>query len=116
MEDGLVLGKTKSIFEGAYVLILVVVEDGLVQHSKHSTERMSLSINPNCSGQWSRTFSFAASANVGMSLNPYCSGQWSRTYRKSSEAKLEASLNPYCDVQWPLTWCYNNIYSQLSAS
>lgn len=61
------------------VLILVVVEDGLVQHSKHSTERMSLSINPNCSGQWSRTFSFAASANVGMSLNPYCSGQWSCT-------------------------------------
>ena len=64
---------------GDTVLILVVVEDGLVQHSKHSTERMSLSINPNCSGQWSRTFSFAASANVGMSLNPCCSGRWSRT-------------------------------------
>ena len=34
MEDGLVLGKTKSIFEGAYVLILVVVDDGLVLVTK----------------------------------------------------------------------------------
>ena len=34
MEDGLVLGKTKSIFEGAYVLILAVVDDGLVLVTK----------------------------------------------------------------------------------
>ena len=77
---------------GDTVLILVVVEDGLVQHSKHSTERMSLSINPNCSGQWSRTFSFAASANVGMSLNPCCSGRWSSTATVYARSVLDTEV------------------------
>ncbi len=38
------------------------------------------SLNPCCSGRWSRTVEFGSLQNGVLSLNPYCSGQWSRTY------------------------------------
>ena len=38
-----------------------------------------LSLNPYCSGQWSRTLKLLKMHFVLLSLNPYCSGQWSRT-------------------------------------
>ena len=37
------------------------------------------SLNPYCSGQWSRTECFKMFRHLLNSLNPYCSGQWSRT-------------------------------------
>ena len=41
----------------------------------------SVSLNPYCSGRWSRTASQieAALNKSANSLNPYCSGRWSRT-------------------------------------
>ena len=38
-----------------------------------------------------------------MSLNPYCSGQWSRTDKKNIGSKGTKSLNPYCSGQWSRT-------------
>ena len=37
------------------VLILVVVEDGLVPDSESTNELGIISLNPCCSGRWSRT-------------------------------------------------------------
>ena len=37
------------------------------------------SLNPYCSGQWSRTWSNMLFGEKNGGLNPYCSGQWSRT-------------------------------------
>ena len=37
------------------------------------------------------------------SLNPYCSGQWSRTARQIADATNQTSLNPYCSGQWSRT-------------
>ena len=38
------------------------------------------SLNPYCSGQWSRTPDGSTGVTSGdRCLNPYCSGQWSRT-------------------------------------
>ena len=86
------------------VLILVVVEDGLVQNvDKHLTNICSL--NPCCSGRWSRTDNYCDDENYDTivlilvvvedglvlmeknlvfndtltGLNPCCSGRWSRT-------------------------------------
>ena len=38
------------------VLILVVVDDGLVHHFNNVGEYKFTSLNPCCSGRWSRTF------------------------------------------------------------
>ena len=44
------------------------------------------------------------SRQEGGSLNPYCSGRWSRTFElKSHQAMLDASLNPYCSGRWSRT-------------
>ena len=43
------------------------------------------SLNPYCSGQWSRTLVLADEIDfIDASLNPYCSGQWSRTRKPES--------------------------------
>ena len=42
-----------------------------------TTRQMSL--NPCCSGQWSRTVVSLVAGSRLASLNPCCSGQWSRT-------------------------------------
>ena len=60
------------------VLILIVVDNGLELLCLLLLNVMK-SLNPYCSGQWSRT---SLSDNVQLNaegLNPYCSGQWSRT-------------------------------------
>ena len=47
---------TKKMFDDQLkVLILVVVEDGLVPNKKDNCEVCELSLNPCCSGRWSRT-------------------------------------------------------------
>ena len=77
----------------------------LTSKSKHSTR---VSLNPYCSGQWSRTVKTYSSIIVilvlilivvdnglvpisslswticSSSLNPYCIGQWSRTVRRAN--------------------------------
>ena len=55
------------------------MDDGLVLLVKQSTQREKLSLNPYCSGRWSRTGGALALRQVSMGLNPYCSGRWSRT-------------------------------------
>ena len=56
VEDGLVLGLEKMLKQDVGVLILIVVEDGLVQQKHISTTCFHLeSLNPYCSGRWSRT-------------------------------------------------------------
>ena len=62
------------------------------------------SLNPYCSGQWSRTaLELFMAVKAGKSLNPYCSGQWSRTAVCDSIHVSSFSLNPYCSGQWPRT-------------
>ena len=46
----------------------------------------SLSLNPYCSGQWSRTLLLILKVQISWGLNPYCSGQWSRTLSYSAGA------------------------------
>ena len=55
VEDGLVLVDSVVPFDWSGVLILVVVEDGLVQGSQGYLDCCSKSLNPCCSGRWSRT-------------------------------------------------------------
>ena len=89
--------------------------------------KVIISLNPYCSGQWSRTNSnFVDTVSLEESLNPYCSGQWSRTDAPilvgvgftvlilivvdnglvpTVKDWMEgvASLNPYCSGQWSRT-------------
>mgnify|MGYP007036996983 CR=1 FL=1 len=63
------------------VLILIVVDNGLVPLQHYNNYKIMISLNPYCSGQWSRTCSTLVwSSSCTSCLNPYCSGQWSRTY------------------------------------
>ena len=66
--------------------------------------KYELSLNPYCSGQWSRTAFTLMATDPTDGLNPYCSGQWSRTI-KCLIIKLIAllCLNPYCSGQWSRT-------------
>ena len=104
VEDGLVLFGTQVQLNAQDVLILVVVEDGLVRVLSTGSQQLSRSLNPCCSGRWSRTtltnygnakrFSVLILVVVedglvpllktllilvSTSLNPCCSGRWSRT-------------------------------------
>ena len=50
-----------------------------------------------------------------LSLNPYCSGQWSRTQLTIVSLDADAGLNPYCSGQWSrtisvLSWTYSGVY------
>ena len=80
VEDGLVQAwkQMQSRQEGG-VLILIVVEDGLVHSQFIATKFADMSLNPYCSGRWSRTLQHLLCLLSQMSLNPYCSGRWSRT-------------------------------------
>ena len=55
VEDGLVHIKYESNNRKRKVLILVVVEDGLVPSILYWRCEPSISLNPCCSGRWSRT-------------------------------------------------------------
>ena len=61
------------------VLILIVVEDGLVRDIRHTAMSARQSLNPYCSGRWSRTMHEQGNNSNAIGLNPYCSGRWSRT-------------------------------------
>ena len=61
------------------------------------------SLNPCCSGQWSRTMLNKEEYGTPVGLNPCCSGQWSRTgLEKMMKADL-GGLNPCCSGQWSRT-------------
>ena len=55
VEDGLVHAKRFTNVVGTKVLILIVVEDGLVRNLVKFTINNISSLNPYCSGRWSRT-------------------------------------------------------------
>ena len=56
MEDGLVPKNENGNEDKAkQVLILIVVEDGLVLKMEMRTKQNNISLNPYCSGRWSRT-------------------------------------------------------------
>ena len=61
-------------------------------------------LNPYCSGRWSRTTLWCDVwlDNV-VSLNPYCSGRWSRTKQKLKSLLRKKRLNPYCSGRWSRT-------------
>ena len=72
------------------VLILVVVDNGLVLNDKSLTIATNESLNPCCSGQWSRTLAKSVLKHTTKPcLNPCCSGRWSRTYEYTLMAHLE---------------------------
>ena len=104
------------------------MEDGLVPVSFTMKQFIHFSLNPCCSGQWSRTATGEITfAESDVSLNPCCSGQWSRTgillkLLKKQEIvlilvvvdnglvlavkagkKSLPSLNPCCSGQWSRT-------------
>ena len=65
---------------------------------------ISISLNPYCSGRWSRTlFVSGTSFDCFSRLNPYCSGRWSRTRPNSNDGDTAACLNPYCSGRWSRT-------------
>ena len=89
------------------VLILIVVDNGLVQCSyQRSSIKGKDSLNPYCSGQWSRTITFDLETCSLSRLNPYCSGQWPRTVSNVRFTMSQFGLNPYCSGQWPRTQYY----------
>ena len=55
MEDGLVWCSSCDESKRMVVLILIVVEDGLVPIAVSFLSLMVRSLNPYCSGRWSRT-------------------------------------------------------------
>ena len=55
VEDGLVRDSIAFMLMAASVLILVVVEDGLVRAAINVVPSKEKSLNPCCSGRWSRT-------------------------------------------------------------
>ena len=55
------------------------MDDGLVLKKDMIMSEINVSLNPYCSGLWSRTFSPQFLIFGISSLNPYCSGLWSRT-------------------------------------
>nr|WP_142990583.1 hypothetical protein [Segatella copri] len=71
-------GETIDLETG--VLILVVMEDGLVLSIQMVKLSVSVSLNPCCSGRWSRTENGFMYECRHLCLNPCCSGRWSRTY------------------------------------
>ena len=104
MDDGLVLTNARAYDYCKAVLILVVVDDGLVPHKDLLMCVLSQSLNPYCSGRWSRTEAKKIKKEHKLAvlilivvedglvhldaddvktertgLNPYCSGRWSRT-------------------------------------
>ena len=75
MDNGLVqLSQSKRDAE-KNVLILVVVEDGLVLIKISFIKAVLRSLNPCCSGQWSRTRESVMRIECNSGLNPCCSGQ-----------------------------------------
>ena len=46
----------EKMMKADLVLILIVVEDGLVLIRSDNGEHMLISLNPYCSGRWSRTY------------------------------------------------------------
>ena len=60
------------------------MDNGLVLSKNDISGILYWSLNPYCSGQWSRTDVLARLKPLYVSLNPYCSGQWSRTILKST--------------------------------
>ena len=92
-----------------YVLILIVVDNGLVPKTLPEHAVFLSSLNPYCSGQWSRTQLPILSPLILTGLNPYCSGQWSRTGCSHSGCIERQSLNPYCSGQWSRTRPYKTL-------
>ena len=79
MEDGLVLdAETRNVLE-LFVLILVVMEDGLVHGNGCNQRCKNCCLNPCCNGRWSRTAAPAEKPVENKCLNPCCNGRWSRT-------------------------------------
>ena len=93
------------------VLILIVVEDGLVQIASflYPLEEAG-SLNPYCSGRWSRTNLYLALLRSKLCLNPYCSGRWSRTTSTMLQTISSLNcLNPYCSGRWSRTLLVSDI-------
>ena len=64
MEDGLVQKILSNYMTTHYVLILVVMEDGLVLPSFFIINNSLICLNPCCDGRWSRTKQDVAEAIV----------------------------------------------------
>ena len=79
MEDVLVPYKKNSFQRTRSVLILVVVEDVLVQMVMSSLMKLTVSLNPCCSGRCSSTSSKSEWSMGSDGLNPCCSGRCSST-------------------------------------
>ena len=50
------------------------------------------SLNPCCSGQWSRTHIRVVPPCASLRLNPCCSGQWSRTDEEGNYSEGEVNV------------------------
>ena len=68
-----------TIFGGAVVLILVLMEDGLGRPSHYWDGNERSSLNPCFNGRWSRTINWKYDIQARLCLNPCFNGRWSRT-------------------------------------
>ena len=64
MEDGLVHPVRWNTCACRYVLILVVMEDGLVPSKFASLQLETDCLNPCCNGRWSRTVATMANVTI----------------------------------------------------
>ena len=66
------------------------MEDGLVRQVTSGKVRSKRSLNPCCSGRWSRTAETGARTVVmNTGLNPCCSGRWSRTWLQKATSSIQ---------------------------
>ena len=66
VEDGLVHSNCTVSVRHHHVLILIVVEDGLVPTGRGRNRSKGESLNPYCSGRWSRTKAACNGASINV--------------------------------------------------
>ena len=93
-----------------FVLILVVMEDGLWQGWEGVNLSGRDSLNPCCNGRWSLTVWYFSKTSFrgDLCLNPCCNGRWSLTSVCPCLAWRNC-LNPCCNGRWSLTIWHTQI-------
>ena len=95
--------KLKTIHN--YVLILVVVDDGLWDFQTASWAQEHLCLNPCCCGWWSlrsnRSLSLSQHSGRVLILVVVDDGLWAASF---STARITVCLNPCCCGWWSLSW------------
>ena len=119
------LTRLSHVARFCFVLILVVMEDGLWLVELLKLYHYEECLNPCCNGRWSLTLliylslystsvlilvvmedglwrSWPSNIPLQGGLNPCCNGRWSLTLHFMVKVKMKC-LNPCCNGRWSLT-------------